>query len=69
MKEGAFAVKYNVRLILGFDFDEKWIYEFRLKDETVNMTIWDFSLVYSLTSSNFFAKMHHHNIKINGTSK
>ena len=30
-KNVTFIAKYNVRLILGFDFDEKSIYEFRLK--------------------------------------
>ena len=39
LKNRTFVVKYKVRLILGFDFDEKSIYEFRLKNETVNMTI------------------------------
>ena len=34
-KNATFAVRYDVRLILGFDFDEKLIYEFRLKNETV----------------------------------
>ena len=34
-----FVAKHNVRIILGFDFDEKSIYEFRLKNKTVNMTI------------------------------
>ena len=38
--------KYNVRLILGFEFDQKSIYEFRLKNEAVNMTVWDFSLPF-----------------------
>ena len=33
--------KYNVMLILGFDFDEN-SYEFGPKIETVNMTICDF---------------------------
>ena len=45
-KNTTFVAKYNVQLILGFDFDEKSIYEFRLKNETVNMTIWDFSLPF-----------------------
>ena len=43
LKNATFVEKHNVRLILSFDFDEKSIYEFRLKNETVNMTIWDFS--------------------------
>ena len=46
LKNVTFVAKYDVRLILGFDFDEKSIYEFRLKNETVNMTIWDFSLPF-----------------------
>ena len=40
------VAKYDVRLVLGLDFNEKSIYEFRLKNETVNMTIWDFSLPF-----------------------
>ena len=39
LKNATFVAKYNVRLILGFDFDEKSIYEFRLKNETISMTI------------------------------
>ena len=35
-----------MQLVLGLDFNEKSIYEFRLKNETVNMTIWDFSLPF-----------------------
>ena len=31
LKNMTFIAKYNVRLILSFDFDEKSIYEFRLK--------------------------------------
>ena len=31
LKNVTFTAKYNVRLILGFDFDEESIYEFRLK--------------------------------------
>ena len=46
LKNTTFVAKYNVRLILGFDFDEKSIYEFRLEHEVVNMTIWDFSLPF-----------------------
>ena len=46
LKNATFVAKYNVRLILGFDFDEKSIYEFRLEHEVVNMTIWDFSLPF-----------------------
>ena len=30
-KNATFVAKYNVRLILGFNFDKKSIYEFRLK--------------------------------------
>ena len=41
-----FVAKYNLRLILSFNFDEKSIYEFRLNNETVNMTIWDFWLPF-----------------------
>ena len=33
-------------LISGFDFDKKLFYEFRLKIETGNMTICDFSLPF-----------------------
>ena len=32
LKNGAFVAKHNVKLILGFDFDEKSIYEFRLEN-------------------------------------
>ena len=39
LKNAAFVAKYDVRLVLGPDFDEKSICEFRLKNETVNMTI------------------------------
>ena len=46
LKNVTFVAKYDVRLILGFDFDEKSIYEFRLKNETVNMTIWGFPLPF-----------------------
>ena len=46
LKNAAFFSKYDARLILSFDFDEKSIYEFRLKNETVNMTIRDFSLPF-----------------------
>ena len=42
LKNAAFVEKCNVRLILDFDFDEKSIYEFRLKKETASMIIWDF---------------------------
>ena len=31
LKNVTFVAKYDVRLILGFDFDEKSIYEFSLK--------------------------------------
>ena len=44
LQSWTFIAKYDARLILGTDFDEKSIYEFRLKNEAVNMTIWDFSL-------------------------
>ena len=47
LKNATFAAKYDVRLIHGFDFDEKSIYEFRLKNETASMTIWNFSLPFS----------------------
>ena len=40
-----FVAKHDARLILGFDFEKKSIYEFRLENEAVNMTIWDFSLL------------------------
>ena len=46
LKNAAFVAKYNVRLILAFDLDEKSVYEFRLKNETVSMTIWDFLLPF-----------------------
>ena len=46
LKNTTFVAKYDVRLVLDLDFDEKSIYEFRLKNETVNMTIWDFSLLF-----------------------
>ena len=46
LKKATFVSKYDVRLILSLDFDEKSIYEFRLKNETVNMTIRDFSLPF-----------------------
>ena len=45
-KNTTLVAKYDVRLVLGLDFNEKSIYEFRLKNETVNMTIWDFSLPF-----------------------
>ena len=78
LQNGTFVAKYDVRLILGFNFDEKSIYEFRLENETVNMTIWDFSLpffrikeeVYILTNLDFFVKVSHQNTKKNNrTSK
>ena len=78
LKNVTFVAKYGVRLILGFNFDEKSIYEFRLENETVNMTIWDFSLpffrikeeVYILTNLGFFVKVSHQNTKKNNrTSK
>ena len=78
LKNVTFVAKYDVRLILGFNFDEKSIYEFRLENETVNMTIWDFSLpffrikeeVYILTNLDFFVKVSHQNTKKNNrTSK
>ena len=70
-KNATFVAKYDVGLILGFDFDEKSIYESRLKNETVSLTIWDFSLpffrikkeVYIFTNLNFFARVPYHNIK------
>ena len=37
-KNAIFAAKHDIRLILGFDFD--------VKNETVNMTIWDISLPF-----------------------
>ena len=71
LKNVTFIAKYDVRLILGFNFDEKSIYEFRLENEIVNMTIWDFSLpffrikeeVYILTNLDFFVKVFHQNTK------
>ena len=44
LKNATFVAKYDVRLFLGFHFDEKSIYKFRLKNETVNGAIWDFLL-------------------------
>ena len=46
LKNSTFVAKHDVRLILGFHFDEKSIYEFKLKNGTANMTIWDFSLPF-----------------------
>ena len=46
LKNETFLVKHNVRLNLGFNFDEKSVYKFRLENEAVNMTIWDFSLPF-----------------------
>ena len=46
LKNASFVAKHDVRLILGFDFDEKSIYEFKLKKERVNMIIWGFSLPF-----------------------
>ena len=34
LKDAAFVAKYNVRLILGFDFHENSIYEFRLRNDS-----------------------------------
>ena len=45
LQNATFVAKRNVRLILGLDFKEKSIYEFRLKNGTFNMTVWDFSLL------------------------
>ena len=73
LRNATFVAKYNVRLILDFDFDEKSIYEFRLENEAVNMRTWDFSLpffrikggVYILTNLDFLAKASHYNTKNN----
>ena len=46
LKNATFEAKYNVRLILVFDFNEKSIYEFKLENEAENMTIWDFLLPF-----------------------
>ena len=46
LKNVTLVAKYDIMLVLGLDFDEKSIYEFRLKNETVNMTIWDFLLPF-----------------------
>ena len=46
LKNATFVAKHSVRLILGFDFDEKLIYEFKLENEAVNITIWDFLLPF-----------------------
>ena len=46
LKNTTFVAKHDVMLILGFDFNEKLIYELRLENEVVNMTIWDFSLPF-----------------------
>ena len=45
-KNATFIAKYNVRLILGFDFNEKSTYEFKLKKQTVSMTIWNFLIQF-----------------------
>ena len=71
LKNTTFVANYDVSLILGFDFDEKLIYEFRLKNETVNMTIWDFSPPFfrikgrglNFDEFKFFAKAPYRNIK------
>ena len=42
LKNATFLAKYGVRFILGLDFDEKSVYEYRLKNETVNMTFGTF---------------------------
>ena len=60
-----------LRSILGFDFDEKSIYEFRLESEAVNMTIWNFLLPFFRIKGRslyfdqfrFFAKAPRHNTK------
>ena len=46
LKNATFVAKHDERLILGFDFNEKSIYEFRLENEAANVTIWDFSLLF-----------------------
>ena len=46
LKNTTFVAKHDAMLILGFDFNEKSIYELRLENEVVNMTIWDFSLPF-----------------------
>ena len=46
LKNATFVAKHDARLVLGFDFDKKSIYEFRLENEAVNMTIWGFSLPF-----------------------
>ena len=46
LKNATFVAKHEVRLILGFDFNEKSIYELRLENEALNMTIWDLSLPF-----------------------
>ena len=45
-KNATFVAKHDVRLFLGFDFNEKSIHGFRLENEAVHMTIWDFSLPF-----------------------
>ena len=66
LKNATFVAKHDVRLILGFDFNEQSIYEFRLENEAVNMTIWDFSLPFFRLKGrglDFFAKAPHYNTK------
>ena len=46
IKNATIVAKYNLSPILGFDFDDKSVYEFRLKNKAVNMTIWGFSLLF-----------------------
>ena len=45
-KNATFVAKHDVRLFLGFDFNEKSIHGFRLENEAGHMTIWDFSLPF-----------------------
>ena len=46
IKNATIVAKYNLSPILGFDFDDKSVYEFRLINKVVNMTIWVFSLLF-----------------------
>ena len=71
LKNATFVAKYNVRLILGFDFDKKSICEFRLENEAVNMRICNFLLPFFRIKGRgsyfdqfiFFAKASHHYTK------
>ena len=44
LKHATFVAKRDVRLITGLDLDKKWLSEFRLRNLTMDITRWDFSL-------------------------